>query len=131
VRNHKIEVNEMPVSPLKACAVSTCNNLAPRGGRFCEEHDRQYNYDAHRENSHRRGYDRNWQKIRRVKLSRDPICEEPGCGRLATDVDHIKPKAQGGTNDYDNLRSNCKSHHSRKTATYDGGFGNKKKVEQG
>jgi 5-methylcytosine-specific restriction endonuclease McrA len=39
-------------------------------------------------------------------------------------VDHKKPKAQGGTDADENLWVLCGEHHSRKTATTDGGFGN-------
>jgi 5-methylcytosine-specific restriction protein A len=33
------------------------------------------------------------------------------CGLRATEVDHIKPKAHGGTDDRSNLRSLCAAHH--------------------
>ena len=46
----------------------------------------------------------------------------------ASDVDHIIPKAQGGSDRHDNLRSLCHSCHSRRTAQPDGsGVGGIKK----
>jgi 5-methylcytosine-specific restriction protein A len=36
---------------------------------------------------------------------------------VATHVDHIKPKAHGGTDDDDNLESLCAACHRAKTAT--------------
>ena len=56
-----------------------------------------------------------------MKLARRPMCES--CGSAATEVDHIVALSRGGTNEMDNLRSLCKSCHSRKTVQHDGGFG--------
>jgi 5-methylcytosine-specific restriction endonuclease McrA len=55
-------------------------------------------------------------------LSAHPYCVD--CGRKATEPDHIIPIADGGTNDWDNLRARCKHHHSQHTAHAGGGFGN-------
>lgn len=46
------------------------------------------------------------------------------CGQAATEVDHIVPIDRGGSNSHSNLQSMCKSCHARKTAKFDGGFGN-------
>lgn len=48
-----------------------------------------------------------------------PICEDPvGCIEPATDVDHIDGLGPNGPrgHDWDNLRSSCHSHHSKRTA---------------
>ena len=52
-------------------------------------------------------------------LRKHVYCEM--CGADATDVDHIVPLTQGGGNEWTNLQALCKSCHSRKTATQDGG----------
>jgi 5-methylcytosine-specific restriction protein A len=70
-----------------------------------------------------RGYGHRWRKLRRLKLNDHPMCEWTGCDRAATDVDHIRPRAQGGDDSFANLQSLCHSHHSQKTASGDGGFG--------
>jgi len=61
----------------------------------------------------RRGYGPAWQKIREEHLAMEPWCRR--CGTKATDVDHIVPKRQGGSNDHSNLQSLCHSCHSQKT----------------
>ena len=66
-----------------------------------------------------RGYGYAWKKLRLLILQRDAyLCQE--CYRHkkltpATDVDHIKPKSAGGTDDPDNLQSLCRSCHDIKT----------------
>ena len=82
-------------------------------------------YDKARGTPAQRGYGHNWQKLRKMILadslheSHGPLCVE--CRRqgktvIATDVDHILPKAQGGGDDWDNLQSLCSTCHKRKTA---------------
>lgn len=77
--------------------------------------------------SAKRGYDATWQRLRLMYLRDNPLCVE--CERqgeivAATDVDHITPIASGGERlDESNLQSLCRSCHSRKTVTEDGGFG--------
>lgn len=64
---------------------------------------------------------RRWERLREKKLAVNPFCECEQCQltgeyRLATEVDHIIPRSQGGAVfDWDNLQSLCKSHHSKKT----------------
>ena len=66
-----------------------------------------------------RGYDAAWRKVRLVKLAEDPLCEQckrKGLLKLAEEVDHIIPIADGGERlELNNLQSLCKSCHSRKT----------------
>lgn len=71
-----------------------------------------------RTSRHKRGYGTAWYKLRDAKLRDQPLCEYclPEYVTAATEVDHFKPKAQGGTDDYSNLRSTCKACHRDKTA---------------
>lgn len=49
-----------------------------------------------------------WRNLRRQILAGNPVCAVPGCGRLATQVDHIVALSQGGAPfDLDNLRPIC------------------------
>lgn len=76
---------------------------------------------------HERGYGTHWDKLRKVILRRDNgICQCPECMggkkrlRIATEVDHIKPKAEGGTDDESNLRAVNSDCHKRITALQNG-----------
>lgn len=73
---------------------------------------------------HARGYGSTWDKIRIQVLRRDKSLCQP-CLRnnrtaLANQVDHITPKAKGGTDDMDNLQAICPDCHRDKTATDNG-----------
>ena len=46
-------------------------------------------------------------------LRHNPLCLE--CGRPAEEVDHVIPKARGGSDKWENLQPLCKSCHSKKT----------------
>jgi 5-methylcytosine-specific restriction protein A len=45
------------------------------------------------------------------------------CYARASDVDHILPRAFGGTDDEHNLQALCSRHHKRKTAVQSSGWG--------
>ena len=60
-----------------------------------------------------RGYGATWQKLRRMFLRRNPVCDE--CWRVATEVHHRLAKRDGGADDFENLQALCKQCHSRKT----------------
>ena len=77
-----------------------------------------------RPSSRERGYDSEWERIRKAYLDAHPICEDwAGCILPATDVDHLDGRGPKGNNDWANLRALCHPHHSRKTVAQDGGFG--------
>lgn len=72
----------------------------------------------HQEQSrHKRGYGAAWDRLRKVIIARDDalcqMCLARGVTTPGNHVDHIKPKAQGGSDDPTNLRLLCKSCHSR------------------
>lgn len=76
----------------------------------------------------KRGYGANWRRLRLVKLSADPLCEDcQQAGEVveATEVDHRDGDVWNLSPE--NLRSLCKPCHSRKTVRQDGGLGNAKR----
>lgn len=119
----------MPTRPLGPCAVRGCPKRSIERG-LCAAHlaeSRARYAAAHpdtRDSAAARGYDAQWRQTRKAFLRKHPTCSEPGCEQRATHVDHIKPKGQGGSDEWTNLQGLCHSHHSQKTARYDGAFGN-------
>lgn len=75
---------------------------------------------ANRGSRHERGYGATWSRLRLAILARDLYLCQPcltaGRPTQATEVDHIKPKAKGGTDDEDNLQAICGGCHKAKTA---------------
>jgi len=119
----------MPIKPPHQCIYPGCGELTR--GRYCARHQRSVattasaEYEATRESAAKRGYDAKWRRLREIVLERDPLCREckrQGRIEMATDVDHIKALASGGTNAMSNLQSLCHACHSRKTVAQDGAF---------
>jgi 5-methylcytosine-specific restriction protein A len=111
----------MPERLLVACSVPGCPRVAVKRGR-CEEHQKQR--ERERPTSTQRGYDVQWRQTRDEFLSYHPRCmasdeaafrDHKLYGDVATDVDHITPRARGGTDDWGNLQALCHRCHSRKT----------------
>lgn len=102
----------MPTKSRRNCGFPGCPALVSAGERYCP---------AHR--SARRGgdtshYDRRWRKLRERFLSKHPLCAHcEKVGRLipATEVHHILPVAEGGSDREENLLGLCKPCHSRIT----------------
>lgn len=100
-----------------------------RGASRCELHQLDTKrYDPSRGSPGARGYGHTWRKLRLMVLRQHPTCVDPfgvhgDALVLATDVDHIVSRAQGGTDAMDNLQPLCRSCHSRKTAMSDGRWG--------
>ncbi len=73
-----------------------------------------------RTSRHERGYGTEWDKARKRVLVRDKYLCQPclaeGRVHLATEVDHRIPKAEGGTDDDDNLQAINAECHKLKTA---------------
>lgn len=71
-----------------------------------------------------RGLGWEWQKARKQALKRDGHlcvpCLHNGRPTPATEVDHVLPRAKGGTDDLDNLESICRDCHQAKTAADEG-----------
>jgi 5-methylcytosine-specific restriction protein A len=90
--------------------------------RADRERHRKAALDQHREGATARGYDADWQRLRALYLKRYPLCSEPGCNRLATDVDHrrsIRDRPDLRL-EWFNLRAFCHRCHSRRTAREQG-----------
>ena len=110
----------MPRKPKNPCGYPGCPELTY--DRYCEKHkslvNKNYNKYQRDPKSNKR-YGRAWKRIRDRYAKEHPLCEE--CkkhGRLTPveEVHHIKPLSQGGSNDFSNLMSLCKSCHSSITA---------------
>jgi 5-methylcytosine-specific restriction protein A len=73
----------------------------------------------YRGTAHSRGYGAAWQKLRADILRRDEnmcqVCADSGRVSVATEVDHIIPKVEGGTDDPSNLQAICHTCHEGKT----------------
>ena len=77
-------------------------------------------WQGQRGTRHERGYGSAWTKLRLTILARDSYlcqaCLTLGRPTPATDVDHVRAKAKGGTDERDNLQSLCAPCHAAKTA---------------
>lgn len=117
----------MPSRALRPCMYQGCSALV-RSGRYCQAHQAavSQSYDAQRGSASRRGYGSRWRRLRMMYLREHPLCVVCAAEKRivpATEVDHIVPKREGGSDDDDNLQALCKVCHSRKTAQEDGRWG--------
>jgi len=122
----------MPNKPPRGCGRSGCPNLTLSPSGLCEYHEkqRQQLQDNTRGTASERGYDSRWRKVRLLYLAEHPlcvICQQEGIITAATVVDHIKAHRGDYSLMWDetNWQALCSKHHSIKTATQDGAFGNK------
>ncbi len=73
---------------------------------------------------HHRGYGYKWEQARELVLRRDSglcqSCLKANRVTQASQVDHIKPRSKGGTDDEGNLQSICTPCHLAKTAEDEG-----------
>jgi len=110
-----------------------CSALTTDGTPYCDAHKgERYGWKQWQQRKgtrHQRGYGATWERLRRVVIQRDSgLCQE--CLKhedltQGSDVDHITPKSQGGTDALDNLQLLCKSCHKRKTTDENRGRGAK------
>lgn len=120
----------MPTAAPKPCRYPGCGVLVHGGGSWCAMHlraDPGSFADPERGSRHERGYGSKWDRLRKLILARDKgLCQQ--CrrdGRLtpvgdkpfSAYVDHIVPKAEGGTDDDENLQTLCRPCHKAKTDT--------------
>lgn len=115
----------MPQRPQRPCRATACQTLHRNANGYCDEHVHLVKQWSHQKkgkgNTTERGYGWKWQRLRKQILRRDGhLCQCEDCQKrpvplVAHEVDHIIPKAEGGTDDPDNLRAIAKSCHRRKT----------------
>ena len=107
----------MPRKPKKPCRYPGCSRLTE--GAYCVEHSRlmykRYNTERRDPEINKR-YDDEWSQIRDQYIVSFPYCEI--CRRYgklvrAVEVHHIKPLAEGGSNNFSNLISLCHRCHAR------------------
>jgi len=71
-------------------------------------------YDARRPSGWKR-YGPAYRANRARLLAAHPFCSAPGCGATTNlEVDHIRPRSQGGTDELANLRVLCRAHNRRR-----------------
>lgn len=110
----------------RPCREFRCPHLtkSPKQQGYCDEHAHKRSNWSKRQDrtgsTTERGYGYAWRKLRDSILKRDNYlcvkCAVAGRVAEARDVDHIKAKAHGGTDDPDNLQSLCSPCHKQKTA---------------
>ena len=98
-----------------------------------EARKRKAEHDRRRPGSAERGYDHLWRRLRLQILAAEPLCRAcaaEGRTEPATVVDHIVPIAERPDLrlEASNCCPLCHHHHNRKTATSDGGFGNRRRT---
>jgi len=104
----------MPYKFKRPCSSPGCPELTDKS--YCPQHSKLY--EKQRGYPSERGYDSKWRAIRRRYLIAYPLCLEcmrTGGLQTATEVHHIVPLRDGGSSDYGNLVSLCKSCHSKIT----------------
>jgi 5-methylcytosine-specific restriction protein A len=121
----------MPKSPMKPCSHFGCGQLVSSGACAVHKKEVRKRHDDQRGSASERGYTSRWTKARATYLRSRPLCLIcKAAGRLvpATVVDHIIPHRGDQTLFWDkenNWQPLCKPCHDKKTATEDGGFGNR------
>jgi 5-methylcytosine-specific restriction protein A len=106
----------MPRAP-KECGQQGCTTIVPNGRR-CPDHANGWK-NSPRTASTQRTSQTGWKMQRARTLQRDNhTCQirGPRCTIEATQVDHIRSAAAGGTNQLTNLQAVCKPCHDLKTA---------------
>lgn len=107
----------MPSRSAHPCAEHGCNRLVTQGSR-CAEH-RLLRAPDTRPSAAERGYGRDWKtKVRDPFIKEHPWCTNPfglhGPRVSAVVVDHITPRAKGGTDAWVNLQGLCRRCDNKK-----------------
>ena len=109
----------MPSRAPSLCNHPGCNALTVE--RYCDKHERERLATGYAKGkTTERGYGARWRKLRALVLSRDDYlcqtCKASGKLTPATEVDHVRAKAHGGSDDASNLKAICTPCHRAKTA---------------
>jgi 5-methylcytosine-specific restriction protein A len=110
----------MPKAAPRPCTAPGCSALVYGGGSRCAAHPHETSFASKRRGSrHERGYGTDWDKLRLQVLQRDAYVCQPhlreGLVHTGRIVDHIKNKAEGGTDDPSNLETVCDDYSREKT----------------
>lgn len=111
----------MPSAIPRQCRLHTCAATTTARNGYCDAHQALASgwMDQRRGSSTERGYGGQWRKRRERIMGRDKYLCQPCWARHrvmpAVAVDHIVPKAEGGTDADDNLQAICKTCHKLKT----------------
>ncbi|QDQ89154.1 HNH endonuclease [Alcaligenaceae bacterium SJ-26] len=113
----------MTQRPNRPCRAQGCNALHRNANGYCDEHQEMTAAwkESQRGSAADRGYGAAWRKLRLLVLRRDgwicrcDECRKTGRVRNASEVDHVIPKAEGGTDDSSNLRAINSDCHKTKT----------------
>lgn len=117
----------MPIKAKRPCSVPGCPALVSSGR--CAKHQQARPKDT-RPSFRKRGYlkgqepTERWEIQRARILARDPVCKICHL-RPSRMADHVISLRRGGSRLDRNLQGACLSCGNRKTATQDGGFGNR------
>jgi 5-methylcytosine-specific restriction protein A len=122
----------MPYAPARPCSRPCCPRLLAYGEQ-CPDHGekarkRENDREPKRKAKRRFYQSEAWRLFREDKLEREPICRI--CGKApSTCVDHKVPVEERPdlALDDENTQGACWSCHSAKTASQDGGFGNRRR----
>ncbi|PHM36490.1 HNH endonuclease [Xenorhabdus innexi] len=112
----------MPPRIPRACRKQGCPKTTIERSGYCTDHQhtgwQRYQQGKSR---HARGYGSQWDKLKISVKQRDNHlcrpCLRQGRAVTGTTVDHIQPKAHGGTDALSNLQLLCEACHRQKTAT--------------
>jgi len=110
----------MPQRPQRPCKAIGCHTLHRNANGYCEAHQSLATAWHKKSGQSGRG-GRPWRRLRDQVLVRDGyLCQCEDCQNrllplIAHEVDHIVPKAQGGTDDLGNLRAINRDCHRTKT----------------
>lgn len=110
----------MAQRPQRPCRAVDCRALHRNANGYCDEHGHLAKIWSKKPEQSGRG-GRPWRRLREQVLERDGyLCQCDECKRrplplVAHEVDHIKPRAEGGTDDPSNLRAINKGCHKTKS----------------